>query len=260
MASPFEPNLDEHDEAESRAREIELGRRRLLEYQLQAQELAHRDAALAKMIRESTEPFMDLLIRHAKAEAAHGKALDRWFKDGSPPEREPQGHDVPNPESIDPRELRQFLDSDFRTVCLFRVGRLASTGQVKSILAKPRERDDPIDRFLISISWQRNGGHEGDYQPMLDPRHFPPVLAKEMAEYVEKMCEPAAARGRSNGAPEAGFRPASWFPKGMAPRLRMAAQESRRTKRVATILIDGVVCYSIADARRWWPKDVPKEA
>lgn len=54
------------------------------------------------------------------------------------------------------------------------------------------------------------------------------------------------------------YRPASWFPKGMSARLRMAAGKTRRTKRVASRVIDGVVCYSVADARRWWPTDVPK--
>lgn len=56
------------------------------------------------------------------------------------------------------------------------------------------------------------------------------------------------------------FRPATWFPKGMADRLRQAASKKRKTKRVRTKRIDGVVCYSVADARRWWPDDVPKNA
>jgi hypothetical protein len=56
------------------------------------------------------------------------------------------------------------------------------------------------------------------------------------------------------------YRPATWFRKGMANRLRQAASKQRKTKRVATRTIDGVVCYSVADVRRWWPSDVPKEA
>lgn len=56
------------------------------------------------------------------------------------------------------------------------------------------------------------------------------------------------------------YRPATWFRKGMADRLRQAASRKRKTKRVATRMIDGVVCYSVADARQWWPDDVPKEA
>jgi hypothetical protein len=71
----------------------------------------------------------------------------------------------------------------------------------------------------------------------------------------------------SNGTPrksvkedDCAYRPATWFPKGMAARLRMAAQKKRKTKRVATRMIDGVVCYLVTDARRWWPKDVPDES
>ena len=55
------------------------------------------------------------------------------------------------------------------------------------------------------------------------------------------------------------YRPATWFPKGMAARLRMAAHKSRKSKRVATRVFDGVVCYRVADARRWWPSEVPDE-
>ena len=55
------------------------------------------------------------------------------------------------------------------------------------------------------------------------------------------------------------FLSASSFGKSMAARLRMAASPKRKGKRVATIEIDGVVCYSVADAKRWWPRDVPKD-
>lgn len=56
------------------------------------------------------------------------------------------------------------------------------------------------------------------------------------------------------------FRPASWFPKGMAARLRMAAGKDRKTKRVDSRVVDGVTLYSVSDARLWWPGEVPKEA
>ncbi len=72
------------------------------------------------------------------------------------------------------------------------------------------------------------------------------------------------AESGSNGTPrklakadDGAYRPATWFPQGMAARLRMAAQKKRKTKRVATRTIDGVVCYLVADARRWWPTDIP---
>jgi hypothetical protein len=55
------------------------------------------------------------------------------------------------------------------------------------------------------------------------------------------------------------YRPASWFRKGTADRLRQAAAKSRKTKRVRSKMIDGVVCYCVADVRRWWPDALPKE-
>lgn len=76
----------------------------------------------------------------------------------------------------------------------------------------------------------------------------------------------AEANGSEGTQPEAAkaddgeYRPATWFKKGMADRLRQAASKNRKTKRVAKREIDGVVCYCVADARRWWPSDVPKEA
>lgn len=65
--------------------------------------------------------------------------------------------------------------------------------------------------------------------------------------------------GRTNGDTD-DYRPASWFPKGMADRLRQAASPNRKGKRVRARTIDGVKCYSVADARRWWPSDVPRES
>jgi hypothetical protein len=55
------------------------------------------------------------------------------------------------------------------------------------------------------------------------------------------------------------FQPAAYFVKGAAARLRKAAAKTRKTKRVATRIIDGVVCYSVADVRRWWPELIPKK-
>ncbi len=54
------------------------------------------------------------------------------------------------------------------------------------------------------------------------------------------------------------FLPAAEFPKGMGDRLRQAASKNRKTKRVASRTVDGVKCYSVADARRWWPSEGPK--
>jgi hypothetical protein len=54
------------------------------------------------------------------------------------------------------------------------------------------------------------------------------------------------------------YQPAAWFGGDMPGRLRKAASKDRKGKRVRKRTIDGVVVYSVADARRWWPNDVPK--
>lgn len=70
----------------------------------------------------------------------------------------------------------------------------------------------------------------------------------------------ADASGMQSTDDRSEFRPATWFRKGMADRLRQAASKKRKSKRVTTRMIDGVVCYSVADVRRWWPDGIPKEA
>jgi hypothetical protein len=90
-------------------------------------------------------------------------------------------------------------------------------------------------------------------------------LAK-LASAAKLLCMKAPAPavpagGASNGQlpqDDGQYLPATCFPKGMAARLRMAAQKNRKTKRVSTKTVDGVVLYSVVDARRWWPNDVPK--
>lgn len=91
--------------------------------------------------------------------------------------------------------------------------------------------------------------------------------AERAAEKIARVFGGDTAESGSNGTPrklakadDGAYRPATWFPKGMAARLRMAAQKKRKTKRVDTRTIDGVVCYLVADARRWWPTDVPDES
>jgi len=61
---------------------------------------------------------------------------------------------------------------------------------------------------------------------------------------------------RNNGD----FHTAQWFStetKIPSSRLRHAAGRRRKTKRVRAQDIDGVICYSVDDARLWWPQDMP---
>lgn len=59
----------------------------------------------------------------------------------------------------------------------------------------------------------------------------------------------------------ADFESAAWFTRKTrvpARRLREAAAKRRKTKRVRSKVVDGVVCYCVADASRWWPDDMPR--
>lgn len=89
----------------------------------------------------------------------------------------------------------------------------------------------------------------------------PAILATMEAGFGRVLDAIRTRNARDDGAGDDGeYRPASWFGKSMAPRLRKAASEERKSKRVATRTIDGVVCYSVADARRWWSQDLPEGA
>lgn len=53
------------------------------------------------------------------------------------------------------------------------------------------------------------------------------------------------------------FRPASYFAKVVRPRLRRASLKSRKSRRVRSRMVDGDKQYSLLDAHRNWPDDVP---
>ncbi|TVQ62521.1 MAG: hypothetical protein EA378_04095 [Phycisphaerales bacterium] len=82
-----------------------------------------------------------------------------------------------------------------------------------------------------------------------------------LAEHLALLADisvPAAAGGGDGDGDNGEYRPATYFNKGMADKLRQAASPKRKTKRVRTQVIDGVVCYYVPDARRWWPSGVPR--
>lgn len=85
-----------------------------------------------------------------------------------------------------------------------------------------------------------------------------------VAMELESESETGATAGPSGGAQNFGasddgdYQPGAWFGKSITARLRQAAQPGRKTKRVRSRMIDGVKCYHVGDARRWWPDDVPK--
>ena len=88
--------------------------------------------------------------------------------------------------------------------------------------------------------------------------------AEAVVSIVEKdLTERLRAAVAATGSPPPSvedFKPAVWFTKNTdvpAERLRKAA--ARTTKRVRSRTDDGVVVYSVEDARQWWPKDMPRE-
>lgn len=59
--------------------------------------------------------------------------------------------------------------------------------------------------------------------------------------------------------PNDDFQSAQWFTlntKVSASKLRHAANPKRKTKHVRKKILDGVACYSMSDATRWWEKDM----
>ncbi len=156
-------------------------------YQNKARALVGDNPRLAATMRESTEPFMELWIRHCKAEMEHGKALTAWTTNGRKASEVPPEHGVPNPESNDPTELDRFSTDEQSIVCLFRIGRLASAGVPFPYVDKPQEREDHTERMVIHQSWTQRMGREGNTCLTLDPRLFPPDVARRMLGRVEEL-------------------------------------------------------------------------
>lgn len=165
-----------------------------------------------------------------------------------------------NPFSLERTDLERFSEADFRTIALFRLGALADVGNVRPLVAKPNETGDKERDFVAYAAWRSRLPIDNDQleknEPVPDTRALPPYIAEQFMGNVETWASGEAAKRISDDNAE--YRPASWFSKSMPSRLRQAASKNRKSKRVATRKIDGVVCYSVADVRRWWPRDVPK--
>ncbi|NUQ68780.1 MAG: hypothetical protein HUU18_10950 [Phycisphaerales bacterium] len=165
-----------------------------------------------------------------------------------------------NPFSLERSDLERLAEADFRTIALFRLGALADVGNVRPLVAKPNETGDKERDFVAYAAWRSRLPIDNDQleknEPVPDTRALPPYIAEQFMGNVETWASGEAAKRISDDNAE--YRPASWFSKSMPSRLRQAASKNRKSKRVATRKIDGVVCYSVADVRRWWPRDVPK--
>ena len=104
------------------------------------------------------------------------------------------------------------------------------------------------------------------------PTKAPPMSAKQAAfEGLKRKCfkrnsaAPFEVRisedGRSYLEAEVEtsevYRPATFFRMNGVARLRKAAAKGRKSKRVRSRNIDGVVCYCVSDVDRWWPELLP---
>jgi len=100
---------------------------------------------------------------------------------------------------------------------------------VRDLIEQPR-RDEANYLFVILASGFT--AKHGDLAALVD--------------YPTRLSE--AARADSE------YRPMGWFGVKIQGLLRMAAQPKRRSKRVRSMVRDGVKLYSVADVRRNWPQ------
>lgn len=118
----------------------------------------------------------------------------------------------------------------------------------------------------MAIAAEQRGIDSSAIDAALDTRDENVVQrAIDVANRLRTMADAERVNGEdSPDADDADYRPGSWFAEYTsipAARLRMASSEKRRGKRVRAKFIDGVKCYSIVDARRWWPDSMkPRNA
>lgn len=98
-------------------------------------------------------------------------------------------------------------------------------------------------------------GKLGDLMRLPEPEaeEVGTALSKAMREWAAKR----KAAKMDGGTEDADFRPAKWFTqttKVPAARLRQAAR--RKTMKVRSETRNGVVVYSVKDARQWWVGDM----
>lgn len=167
-----------------------------------------------------------------------------------------------NPHSLDPEDLEQFSDVDFRAIALYRLGGLADTRALRPIVSKPAKSGDPVRDIGLFITWRSRfpvDQNQGGYDDLCE-RKFPPDVAEQMMNVVEAWVGSKSAKQPeqllSGDVPDSEYLPATAFPKGLLPKLRMAARKGRKTKRVRTRRIDGVTLYCMEDVCRWWPNEL----
>lgn len=148
------------------------------------------------------------------------------------------------------RELEQLVNKGSLTPRFKRLQREAEAAVRKAyadhgITVKPPKRFDTPTKVLADIPLQLD----------VKERTRQAYGQGDEAEDAEAILDQAVERAADLGMGD--YKSAQWFKHNTSvppERLRQAAR--RRTKRVRTKRIDGVVCYSVDDARRWWSSDM----
>lgn len=96
----------------------------------------------------------------------------------------------PNPGSLDRADLEQLSDADFHTISLHCLGGLADVGALRPIVPKPVDTGDKCHDAISYMDWlfrlPIDRDDRDEEQPPLNVRAFPPDVAEQMLEHVEK--------------------------------------------------------------------------
>lgn len=127
---------------------------------------------------------------------------------------------------------------------------------------KPKEEwREPLERWLPGYRWPDEPDRAAlERILMAAPFNLRPADFNALALPIDRvvaLLDIASVARPTDGEFESG----QWFTLNTnipLPRLRQAAKPTRKTKRVRTKRIDGVVCYQLADVRKWWSRDMSK--
>ena len=166
----------------------------------------------------------------------------------------------PDPGSLKREDMERFTDpEDYKTIVLYHLGGLADIGALRPIIPQPEETGDITEDRPSYWLWM--GRFLGDDPDELSSSKFDPDNAEEMLAQAEAwFCGESDSDnddGDQDTPTDDPFRSPEWFGAKLANRLRKAAAPDRKTKRVRSVKHDGVKLYSVNDARKWWPNDVP---
>ena len=108
------------------------------------------------------------------------------------------------------------------------------------------------------LGWLVDGVRDG-FSGAVEYLHLKTGTSETVAEPEKPDLAADLLDGMSRADADENFKTGQWFTlntKISTSRLRHAASPKRKGKRVRKKTIDGVECYSVSDARRWWPFDM----